>query len=133
MSKSYFVQMFPEMGRGLVAKHSIDVDSIITVCELLVLDAVDTWSVNKTALQFYTFKFNESQDCLVLGDGEIFNHSDKPNVTYRLESYGDRMMMVFQATSRIEQGEQLFIDYSQDMYINAEEYTKAKSLTGSVK
>lgn len=113
--KNYKLKMSEEMGRGLYACENIDRGSLISQCEILLLSPADTVKVNETELQFYTFKFDQTQDCLVLGDGEIFNHSDDANVSYKLEDFDGRKVMRFYATQTIPVGEQLFIDYSADV------------------
>lgn len=129
----YVLKVTPEFGRGLYATQPIKAGTILGLFELLVLDATDTVTVNVTALQFYTFKYNDKRDCIVLGDGEIFNHSDKPNVSYGLEKihpHESRLGMQFVATRDIEIGEQLFIDYEADTKVNTKGYIKHESLMG---
>lgn len=108
------VTVSPIFGREVTASEFIFKDDEIMACELLVLSPFDTLVLNDTGLQFYTFKYNTLQDCLVLGLGEIFNHDDSPNVSYRLEQRDGRSMMIFKALRDIKSGEQLFIDYSAD-------------------
>lgn len=116
MQHIYSVQMIEGMGRGVVAERDIKLGEIITNCELLVLSPEDTLKVNETDLKWYTFIFNKEtkQDCLVMGDGEIFNHDDNANVLYGLIDWNGRKLMRFQASRDIKKGEQLFIDYRQD-------------------
>jgi SET domain-containing protein len=116
------VSMFADMGRGLESSQLILKDSIVECSELLVLSEVDTKIVNTTDLKYYTFKYNDKQDCLVMGLGEIFNHSDTPNVSYSIELVNGREMMVFKALNPIKQGEQLFIDYNHDTKVNTDLY-----------
>ena len=118
------IRVTPEFGRGLYATRKIYANEIVEVCEILVLSAEDTVKVNETDLKWYTFVFDAAakQDCLVLGNGEIFNHSDTPNVKYDLVRYGNRFKMVFVSTKDIEVGEQLFIDYNRDTKVDASGY-----------
>jgi SET domain-containing protein len=113
----YSVQLIEGMGRGVIAERDIKLGEIITNCELLLLSPEDTIKVNETDLQWYTFTFdkNSKQDCLVLGDGEIFNHDDNANVLYGLIDWNGRKLMRFQASRDINKGEQLFIDYRVDV------------------
>ena len=113
----YSVQLIEGMGRGVIAERDIKLGEIITNCELLLLSPEDTIKVNETDLQWYTFTFdkNSKQDCLVLGDGEIFNHDDNANVLYGLIDWNGRKLMRFQASRDINKGEQLFIDYRADV------------------
>jgi SET domain-containing protein len=111
-------------GRGVYAAYEINKGSILEKEELLVLSPEDTLKVNDTDLNMYTFKFNDTQDCLVLGKGELYNHSDDANVHYKLMWEYDRHVMVFYAVKPIQEGEQLFIDYSLDRDVNISTYNK---------
>lgn len=117
-----------ESGRGLYATKIISQGTIITSCELLVLSPEDTPKVNETDLQYYTFVYNEKQDCLVLGLGEIFNHSDTANIKYSLIDFEGRKLMQFVAACDIGLGQELCIDYSADTKVNTEKYIKNPSL-----
>jgi SET domain-containing protein len=126
MKAIYSVQMIDGMGRGIIAEKDIKRGEVITNCELLVLSPEDTIKVNETDLKWYTFTFNAetSQDCLVMGDGEIFNHDDDANVLYGLVEFNGRKLMRFQACRDIKRGEQLFIDYGADVKkVDIEGYT----------
>jgi SET domain-containing protein len=126
MKAIYSVQMIDGMGRGIIAEKDIKRGEVITNCELLVLSPEDTVKVNETDLKWYTFTFNAetSQDCLVMGDGEIFNHDDDANVLYGLIEFNGRKLMRFQACRDIKRGEQLFIDYGADVKkVDIEGYT----------
>ena len=126
---NHYIKTTSEFGRGLYAIDlGIKKNNIIAECELLVLDPLDTVLVNQTALKYYTFKYEGTSDCLVLGMGEIFNHSETPNVGYKLETIEDRKIMVFYALRDIEAHEQLFIDYNADTKVNAQNYKNAPSL-----
>lgn len=118
-----------EMGREVISTKLIPKGTIIEVCELLVLSQEDTKSLNETALKFYTFKYNETQDCLVLGCGEIFNHDEKPNVSYTLTTKDDRKVMMFKALTDIPCNSQLFIDYTADTKVDASQYVN-KNMVG---
>lgn len=126
----YHISTSPEMGRGLYASRDIERGELVTLCDLLVLSPEDTTKVNETDLKYYTFVYNQKQDCLVLGDGEIFNHDESPNVVYFLQHDGPRLKMHFVATRDITEGEQLFIDYGHDTKVQITGYVNQKSLTG---
>jgi SET domain-containing protein len=127
----YSVQMVEGMGRGIIAERDIKLGEVITNCELLVLDIVDTPKVNETDLKYYTFVYDKvGRDCLVLGDGEIFNHDNDANTLYGLIDWDGRKLMRFQAARDIKKGEQLFINYGADTQVNVENYLSNESLTG---
>lgn len=115
-------------GRGLYATRPIQKGETIMICELLVLSQDDTKVVNSTSLKYYTFKLDSNRDCLVLGDAELFNHSDQPSISYKLEPLESRQVMKFTATRDIKEGEQLFIDYNEDTCIKVDQYLNNKSL-----
>lgn len=125
----YSLKVTDEFGRGLYASKRIVRGDVITRCELLVLSPADTLAVNGTELQFYTFKFDDQRDCLCLGDGEIFNHSDVANVSYGLETLDGRQVMVFRALGAILPGDQLFINYAADVAVDATAYVN-RNLVG---
>ncbi len=125
------------MGRCIHASRDITKGDKIMHCELLVLPEFDSLLVNDTVLKHYVFKYNERQDCIVLGLGSMFNHAPTiettpnetlANVKYELASWGDRSLMFFIATRDIKQGEQLFIDYAQDTNVDVAEYINQPSL-----
>lgn len=122
------IRMVPGMGRGVFSTSFIFKDEVIARCEILILNEIDTTVVNETELQFYTFNYDDDRDCLVLGDGEIFNHSETPNVRYRLVEYDGRKVMEFSAIEQMEGNEQLFIDYRADGDVEVEKYLESPSM-----
>src|SRR5271166_1405941 len=117
---SYCLKVTTEFGRGLYATNIIKKNKVIMQCEVLALSEFDTVLVNQTDLKFYTFKYEGKKDCLVLGDGEIFNHADNANVGYILQLLDDRKVMVFYALTDINPNYQLFINYNADIAVNTE-------------
>jgi hypothetical protein len=124
----YQIKTTDQFGRGLYATETIRPRRVVMRCELLVLSPTDTVIVNATELKHYTFVFNSNQDCLVLGLGEIFNHSDKPNVSYQIVDFEGRKVMQFVSLSQIEPGQQLFINYENDSKVDVSKYVEQKSL-----
>ena len=118
----HFIKEEKGYGRGLYSLHTIPKDIILFTAELLVLSEEDTKLVNTTDLKYYTFTYNDKQDCLVLGDGEMFNHSDSPNVGFKLIDYDGRKRMAFFTLKDVSQYEQLFINYNADVIVNTNEY-----------
>lgn len=125
----YKIELIPGMGRGLVATQDIPAGTVVVANHLHIFSMAETDDINLNyihSLRLYTFKYTDYNDCLCLGDGELFNHSDSPNVGYKLkhdEVLGD--VMVFTTLNDVKAGEQLFIDYTQDdPSINIEEYLK---------
>lgn len=126
--KNYNIILTEEFGRGVYSNVVFNQGDVIFDAEILVLNEQDTKTVNTTSLQYYTFKYNETQDCLVLGDGEIFNHDNHPNVKFYLIEIDGRLKMRFEALSIVLKNTQLFIDYNSDCDIKVEDYISNKSL-----
>lgn len=123
----YYVMNTEQFGRAIFAHTDLKAGEVVMYCEVLVLSAKDTPVVNTTDLQWYTFTYNDTQDCLVLGDGEIFNHNDRPDVSYELINLNNRPMMVFRMIHDVSKDSQLFIDY------NADVINKKEDVLGSYK
>lgn len=113
-----------QFGRGIYSTRNIPKNTIIEMCELLVLSEKDSAAVEATDLKYYVYKFSETQDCLVLGNGELYNHSDDANVLCRLLWIGTRYVMQYYASRDILPDEQLFINYNFDVQVDTLSYTK---------
>lgn len=128
------IKVSPGMGRGVYYIDDTTLakpGALLFKCEILALDPISTFLVNLTCLKHYTFKLDNYRDCLVLGHGELFNHSDTPNVEYELTTLLDgRKVMQFRLLSRVTSGDQLFINYNQDVNVEVAEYIQNKSLIG---
>lgn len=122
MNQHYHIKVEEKTGRGLYANYDLRRNMILAFEELLVLNIEDSARVNGTDLQYYTFVFNETTDCLVLGDGELYNHSDDPNVGYHLIDSEGRKKMAFYVLRDVKRGEQLFINYNSDMKVDTDKY-----------
>lgn len=113
-----------EMGRELHTWHNIEEGQHLFTFEILPLSEKDSQLINQTDLKYYVYTLDDKRNCLVLGEGELFNHSDTPNVRFELQDFDGRKVMAYFATRRIEGHEQLFIDYRQDdKSIDLNEYT----------
>jgi SET domain-containing protein len=126
----YRISVSQEMGRGLYATRTIEKGEVVAIEEVLLLSPKDTRLLEQTDLRHYTFRVSDLQDCLVLGDGELYNHSDTPNVNFELIYQDGRLKMLFTALKVVKYGEQLFINYESDADVDATEYFKTSSLMG---
>lgn len=111
----YYVMNTEQFGRAVFANKALKIGEVVCYCEVLVLSEKDTPVVNSTDLQWYTFTYNDTQDCLVLGDGEIFNHDDNASVAYELTNINGRPLMCFTMIKDVEKDKQLFINYNSDV------------------
>ena len=110
------VDNFPGMGRGVVAREDIEQNTVIAEYELLILSTEDTKLISNTILATYTYTFNQetAQDCIALGEGSLFNHSDSPNIGYQIINKNEKSVLRISSLRKIQSGEQLFIDYGAD-------------------
>jgi hypothetical protein len=77
----------PMKGRGLIATRDILPHTVLHVAPTIILHANEYQSHLKyTLLEDYLFKApSNGQYLLALGYGSLFNHSQSPNVDYRIE------------------------------------------------
>jgi hypothetical protein len=106
--------MFQGMGRGLVSDTDLACNELIAECEVIPLSKVDTDKLEDTILASYKFTYAKGRDCIVLGVGSLFNHSETPNVIYRLERIGKRKVMRFYTNQVVSAYTQLFTNYKAD-------------------
>jgi SET domain-containing protein len=52
----------------------------------------------------------------------LFNHSDQPNVGYKLIDYDGRRVMAFYTLTNIDRDAQLYIDYNADVAVDVSQY-----------
>lgn len=109
------VKVLPVFGRSVIATEDIKSGTWLDVADILVLNETDTKKVNDTALRDYTFTFSDTQDCLVMGLGEMFNHDDDANASYEIMIINGMPKMIYKARRTIKKGEQVFIDYTADL------------------
>ncbi len=112
------VMMTEQYGRAVFAMHDLPRGTWVEVADILVLNDTDTIVLKSTELDDYTFTFSDTQDCLVLGIGELFNHDDDANTIYELINLNGRFRMVFMLRKDVKKGDQLFIDYTADLRPN---------------
>jgi SET domain-containing protein len=98
-------------GRGVFATHAIAKDEVIEISPVIALTADDSVIIQQTSLHAYTFANQgdptEMQSCLALGLASLYNHSDKPNADFTVNS----KIVVIRAKSPIKKGTEITIDY----------------------
>lgn len=97
-------------GRGVFATKAWKKGETIEICPLIVAPS-DDWG---DALNDYIFQHSDTESALALGQCSLYNHADKPNVTYTIDT--TQNAMVLKAERDLEAGEQLFISYGSDWW-----------------
>ena len=73
--------------RGVYARRDIKKGEIIERCPIIEVPKNDTSNLKESVLVTYFFYFgkNKEQVAIALGFGSMYNHSDKPNTTYKIK------------------------------------------------
>lgn len=99
-------------GRGLYATRNFKKGEIIEISPVVIVEKSDVHTIEATVLNLYVFEWNKNTSALALGNGSLFNHSKRSNVSY-MNSFRTKEI-VFVTTRKIKKGQQLFIDYGYD-------------------
>lgn len=99
-------------GRGVFAAENIQKDEIIEVVPVLFLPLDDYKIAKKTRLKNYYFMWeNEDQGAaLALGFGSLYNHSYKPNATYKKIVNKDQINFI--SLKDIVEDEEITVNYN---------------------
>lgn len=102
------------MGRGVFTTEDIKRGRVVETCPCIVWDRQDERQIQSTLLRFYVFEGKVFSDAsvLALGFGSLYNHSGKPNATYKYDP--KKRVMTIRAIKNIKAGEQIFINYGYD-------------------
>lgn len=92
-------------GRGVYADEDISKGSTIEICHILLIDQDDI----NDSLEGYVYEFSSTKAALALGNGSLYNHSDRANATF---SFAKKKKLLFiKAEKNIKKGEEITIDY----------------------
>ena len=99
-------------GRGVYARHDIKKGEIIESCPIIEVPKHDMSKLKESILVAYFFYFgkNKEQLAMALGFGSIYNHSYKPNATYKIR-HGEKIID-FIALNDIKKDKEITFDYS---------------------
>lgn len=103
--KRLTIKRDPVKGRGVYAHEIIHKGEIIEVCNLLIVDEEEIGD----HLSRYVFHYKANFLAIVLGNGSLYNHSKKPNVTCYFDY--KKEVLIFEAKKTINPGEELLINY----------------------
>lgn len=95
--------------RGLIATRNINKNFIIERCPVILIEMKFEDFLEETRLSSYYFTWDNNFHCLVLGYGEIYNHSKNNNIKFYKDK--KRQLMIFKTIKDIKKGEELMINY----------------------
>ena len=101
------------MGFGVFACQDIDEGIIVETCYSL-----KTYRQSFNPAIDYLFSFTNTESLLPLGYGSIYNHSDTPNIHWRLINIENPIIMEFFSLKNIKAGDELCHSYGK-MYWNS--------------
>ncbi|KAI0084800.1 cytidine deaminase-like protein [Irpex rosettiformis] len=117
-STQCYIQDVEGKGRGVFASHEIPAYTDIETSPVLLFTSVEYEDHGRhTLLDHYTFKWRDGRMALALGLGSLFNHSQAPNVSYRLEPGTESIR--YTTTRRIAPDEELCIFYGHSLWFQA--------------
>jgi SET domain-containing protein len=102
----------PNAGRGVYAKSDIKKNEIIEKCPIIEVPKHDMSNLKESILVTYFFYFGKNRERLVvaLGFGSIYNHTYKPNATYKIK-YVERTLD-FIALNDIKKDDEITVNYN---------------------
>lgn len=98
-------------GRGVFAARSFKADELIEECPIIYLTPEDYLHAKQTTLlNYYFLNEPENRSAIALGYGSLYNHSYKPNATYK--KHLDEGLIQFYAIKDIQKDEEITVNYN---------------------
>jgi len=137
----YHMDIGPK-GRGLFASVNIPPRTLVHVAPCIVIPKMEYDTHMKyTVLEHYLFNDSRSGNkLLALGDGSLFNHSNRPNVDYRIDSKDEpsssssSCIRYYVGYQGIQEGQELCISYGANLWfddVDGDSTLLCNSSTGS--
>lgn len=98
----------PVKGRGVYASEKISKGELIEVCELIIVDMENI----SGELERYAYYYTRNQAAIALGNGSLFNHSQKANSEFSINYKQQRLYI--RAKKTIKPGDEITINYRYD-------------------
>lgn len=101
----------PNAGRGVFALRNIKKGENVESCPILEIPQYEMEYFKESILITYLFYFGKKKEraAFALGFGSIYNHSDKPNVSFKIKP--EKELIEFTALVDIKKGEELTFNY----------------------
>ncbi len=114
MFEGLYIEKSNGKGRGVFTKQIIPANTVIEISPVIVMSAEERKSLDQTLLHDYIFEWGKEsrQCCMALGYVSVYNHSYRSNCEYEMDFENE--IIKIKATRKIEEGEELFINYNGD-------------------
>lgn len=98
-------------GRGVFALRDFKTGDVIERAPVIALTPTERKHCEKTILNFYIYPWRSTRSAaVVLGFGEIYNHSFDPNADWKQDFRSNSM--VYRAVKPIKKGEEITVNYN---------------------
>ncbi|QDZ22684.1 SET domain-containing protein [Chloropicon primus] len=116
-----------EVGRGVFALKPLPRSTLVEVAHGIYIPKAEYEDhVKLTVFEHYVFNCKKrGGKMLCLGLGSLFNHSNSPNLDYRIDE--DRLVIKFYAARPIQEGEELTIFYGANLWFPSMEEERPSS------
>ncbi|KAM5539289.1 hypothetical protein V8D89_007162 [Ganoderma adspersum] len=113
-------------GRGVYACREIPAQTLIEISPVLLFSATEYEAHGRhTVLDHYTFVWRDGRMALALGLGSLFNHSQRPNVSYTVDPTTESIR--YTTSRRILPDEELCIFYGRKLWFEPADATDGTS------
>jgi SET domain-containing protein len=99
------IKQTPKKGRGIFATAEISPGEIIETCQLILMDLNEVRGV----LEGYIFQYKKNVAAVALGNGSLYNHSDKPNAEFYFNF--QKKVLIFRALKKIAANSEITVNY----------------------
>jgi uncharacterized protein len=101
----------PNAGRGVFARRDIKKDEIIERCPVIEVPKYDMANLKESILVTYFFYFGKKRErsIVALGFGSIYNHTYKPNATFKIKPTEN--IIYFVALADIKKDDEITVNY----------------------
>jgi SET domain-containing protein len=118
LSHWYVVADGGPKGRGLFAVQNIPPRTLVHVAPCLSVTKEEyECHMKYTILEHYLFNAQGGNKLLALGDGSLFNHANRPNVDYRIDSQ-NLCIRYYVGHEGIKLGQELCISYGAKLWFD---------------
>ena len=93
-------------GRGVFARSGIKKGEVVETCPFIEISQKEA---ERSVLINYTFFFGKDRAALALGYGSLYNHSESPNASFKINEKDKEI--VFTAIREINKDEEITFDY----------------------
>jgi SET domain-containing protein len=108
MKKKTAVISIPKKGRGIVATAKIKAGEVVIIDHLMLISPIRN---NCATIRSHVMHFDSKNDCIMLGESTLLNHSFDPNVEFLIDTNKETSMVLIVALKDIRKNTELLVNY----------------------